>query len=291
MYFLIIKKIIKKYKVRHIGSILRNTYLIEACLEKSDLEEAFLIDTNLTNANLIDANLKNATLIRVNLTGAILENAILLNANLTNSNLTNANLTYTDLTKANLTGADLTGADLTGADLTDLDLTDLILENTIFGSNTYNDCTKFPDNFNLNNIKPHPSRTKPILTKNNSKNINESEYNISKSYAELEEEELIESTTKGKIKKMREANKKGNINEKTRIAKTVGIPLNNTSKKGNDIMWYSPKDGQFKKGKLGSLVNNRPNVPARYKINDAGITQSPIAKTTLRKNNKNIEKI
>lgn len=96
-----------------------------------------------------------------NLSYAHLQNANLTGANLIDADLTGVDITNTDLTKTNLDGANLINANLTGAELTntvltyaDLSYADLSraknINKAIFHNTYYNDETKFPSNFKIN---------------------------------------------------------------------------------------------------------------------------------------------
>jgi uncharacterized protein YjbI with pentapeptide repeats len=97
--------------------------LVDANLEKANLEGADLV-----MANLVRANLKGANLAQANLEGAILVGADLVSANLGRANLEGAELGNAYLEGADLVRADLANANLEGADLVRADLVRANLE-------------------------------------------------------------------------------------------------------------------------------------------------------------------
>jgi hypothetical protein len=142
--------------------------------------------------------------------------------------------------------------------------------------NSNNTSQKMNDNVKNNNVKNN--NVNNTSQKMNLKNNNSNENNTN-------------SNTKKLIKEMKVA--KTNQNKKD-LANKIGEPLNNNSKKGNDIMWYSSKNGQFKTGKLGDANNSgKYKITSAKTINGRNVLgqQSPVSKTTLRKLNSNIEKI
>lgn len=92
--------------------------LLDARLQRANLDEV-----NLENANLLGADFEGASLVRANLRNANLKNARLIGANLSEANLRETNLNRADLREANLTRVDLCYSNLTGArfDETQLD--------------------------------------------------------------------------------------------------------------------------------------------------------------------------
>jgi uncharacterized protein YjbI with pentapeptide repeats len=139
------------------GAILRRAELSEADLSLADLSGAILRE-----ASLMRANLRGASLIKVNLSGAKLSGAKLSLADLSGAILSKAHLTQADLREVTLPEADLHGADLSGADLgmadlsraklsganlSRVDLSEAVLSEADLNKITYNNDTKWPDNF------------------------------------------------------------------------------------------------------------------------------------------------
>ncbi|MCB9461531.1 MAG: pentapeptide repeat-containing protein [Anaerolineaceae bacterium] len=105
----------------------KDSLLIGAELDKTNLAGAVLGRANLTQANLEDADLegarmREAILVNTNMQGAKLSNVGLAYSNLTEANLTQAKLHKSNLQKANLERATLYLADLRRVDLTEADL-------------------------------------------------------------------------------------------------------------------------------------------------------------------------
>jgi hypothetical protein len=93
--------------------------LAGANLQKAELEKANLQGINLAAANLQGVDLSKANIAGANLQGANLFDADLEGANLLGADLQGANLQKADLQKTNLTNANIQGANLLGADLED----------------------------------------------------------------------------------------------------------------------------------------------------------------------------
>jgi hypothetical protein len=100
-------------------------------------------------ADLSGADLNGASLSGADLSGANLFKAFLNGANLGGANLFKAFLHRAGLNGVNLSGADLGGADLHGAKLRGANLTGANLSGTDLSKITYNDHTKWPNNFTL----------------------------------------------------------------------------------------------------------------------------------------------
>jgi hypothetical protein len=121
--------------------------LVEANLAGADLSGANLDKADLTNADLFMARLSGAKLNRAYLHGVNLILADLSEANLSESGLDDAKLISANLSGANLGEASLFEADLSGADLSGADLSGANLNKASLSRITYNDHTKWPDNF------------------------------------------------------------------------------------------------------------------------------------------------
>ncbi|MDZ8056322.1 MAG: pentapeptide repeat-containing protein [Aulosira sp. ZfuVER01] len=98
---------------------LQSANLAGANLQKAELEKANLQGTNLASANLQGVDLSKANIAGANLQGANLYDADLEAANLLGADLQGANLQKADLQKTNLMNANIQGANLLGADLED----------------------------------------------------------------------------------------------------------------------------------------------------------------------------
>ncbi|ACB52909.1 rfrA family pentapeptide repeat [Crocosphaera subtropica ATCC 51142] len=130
------------------GADLRDLNLEGANLQGANLQGAYLTNASLRNAILNEANLEKSHLNKVNF-----EQARLRAVNLQNSYLNQANLRKAILDNSNFRGAYLTGAYLGGASLKKVDLRDaclvgIDLTNTNLEGSVYNECTKFPSDFN-----------------------------------------------------------------------------------------------------------------------------------------------
>lgn len=130
---------------RFIGADLRHTDLTQADLHNADLSGARLQMARLRSANLQHAKFLMQDDQNADLTGANMMRAQLQEADFHYANLHGVNLQYADLTDARLQFANLSGADLRNATLGGINLTNA----------TYNRQTKWPPNFNPDQMGAH----------------------------------------------------------------------------------------------------------------------------------------
>ena len=126
-------------------------------LERLNLESTDLQQINLTQVNLKSANLSCVDLREAKLKGINLSYADLTDADLSNAIIRGGKFNHTNLEGANLNNADLRGVNFSGANLRSISLRGALLENAIFKDtdlkgSLYNENTKFPENFNPDEI-------------------------------------------------------------------------------------------------------------------------------------------
>ena len=116
--------------IKLIKSDLKSADLVGATLDEADLSEIDLRDADLQGVSLREANLVSA-----DLRGSDFSYANLAYTKLKNANLSGAELRDTNLREVDLSGADLSGADLRGADLREADLSGADLSVVYLGQN------------------------------------------------------------------------------------------------------------------------------------------------------------
>jgi len=126
------------------GAILEEAVLTRAIFNDAKIEDARFIQANLDDAFLVDvqgrdSSFASACLRRAQLIGAELRDATLVGAVLDGGDLSEATLIDADLSDASLVGANLNGADLTGAHL----------EGTILRRVVYDEATRWPSGFDI----------------------------------------------------------------------------------------------------------------------------------------------
>ena len=154
-----------------------------------------------------------------------------------------------------------------------------------------------PENVNTPKANPENVNTPNVNTpKTNPENTNINFSNLSKFNFKKFSEQFNKFNDNKKYKIV--INKKTPKEFKQELAPRLGKKINNKTKEGNDVMWYSNKNGEFKYGKLGTSTEKKiaNKTVKKYKINypkyQSGRIfsgeQSNISENTLRKFNNRI---